>query len=242
MTALGMPGVWTWNFGEAFGHHYLDSVAMNHNAIGRGYETFGNATAETLRRQLSPRTRPPAVVPPAAGAVPSLHWSARDNVNYTQTGALAALDLLGPQREGDAAELLREGPSTPGARACDQPPFAFVIPEDQGDRTRVAQMVGRLLAQTHRGRPRAGAAHGQARAVPRRHLRRAPGPAVPQLRRGPAHRARSFPKDGGEPYDDVSWELPAHYRLSGDTRSPTPRCAPCPLAALTETPRPAGSR
>src|SRR5215831_15071488 len=41
MTALGMPGVSTWNFGEAFSHLYLDSVAMNHNAIGRGYETFG---------------------------------------------------------------------------------------------------------------------------------------------------------------------------------------------------------
>jgi hypothetical protein len=35
-----MPGVSTWNFGEAFAHLYLDSVAMNHNAIGRGYETF----------------------------------------------------------------------------------------------------------------------------------------------------------------------------------------------------------
>jgi hypothetical protein len=44
-TAFGMPGVWTWAFGEGFGHHYMESVATNHNAIGRGYETFGNATA-----------------------------------------------------------------------------------------------------------------------------------------------------------------------------------------------------
>ena len=57
MTALGMPGVWTWNFGEAFGHHYLDSVAMNHNSIGRGYETFGNATAETVRKRSTPPWR-----------------------------------------------------------------------------------------------------------------------------------------------------------------------------------------
>ena len=47
MTAMGMPGVSTWNFGEAFAHLYLDSVAMNHNAIGRGYETLGNGSAET---------------------------------------------------------------------------------------------------------------------------------------------------------------------------------------------------
>jgi len=41
MTAFGMPGVATWNFGEAFSHFYLDSVAMNHNGIGRGYEDLG---------------------------------------------------------------------------------------------------------------------------------------------------------------------------------------------------------
>ena len=28
MTALGMPGVQTWNFGEAFSMMYMDSVAM----------------------------------------------------------------------------------------------------------------------------------------------------------------------------------------------------------------------
>ncbi len=54
MTAMGMPGVSTWNFGEAFAHLYLDSVAMNHNSIGRGYETFGNGSAETELRMISP--------------------------------------------------------------------------------------------------------------------------------------------------------------------------------------------
>ena len=53
LTAMGMPGVSTWNFGEAFAHLYLDSVAMNHNSIGRGYETFGNGSAETERRSVS---------------------------------------------------------------------------------------------------------------------------------------------------------------------------------------------
>jgi hypothetical protein len=54
LTGLGMPGVSTWNFGDGFGHMYADSVAMNHNAIGRGYETFGNSTAETLVHTLPP--------------------------------------------------------------------------------------------------------------------------------------------------------------------------------------------
>ena len=55
LTAAGMPGVWTWAFGEGFGHHYTESVATNHNAIGRGYETFGNASAETMERNLRDR-------------------------------------------------------------------------------------------------------------------------------------------------------------------------------------------
>ena len=54
LTGFGMPGVWTWGFGEGWGHHYLDSLAMNHNALGRGYETFGNSTAETVARVLRP--------------------------------------------------------------------------------------------------------------------------------------------------------------------------------------------
>src|SRR3954463_8572275 len=79
MTAFGMPGVSTWNFGEAFSHLYLDSVAMNHNSVGRGYETWGNGTAETLRRTVKPDEatmewyRP---LPPPGGEVT---WSARDN-------------------------------------------------------------------------------------------------------------------------------------------------------------------
>jgi hypothetical protein len=51
---LPLPGVWTWNFGDDFSHVYLDSLALNHNAMGRGYETFGNGTAETLMQSSCP--------------------------------------------------------------------------------------------------------------------------------------------------------------------------------------------
>src|SRR6202165_4025839 len=91
MTAFGMPGVSTWNFGEAFSHLYLDSVAMNHNSIGRGYETFGNGTAETLSQTVPPEAATREwyrLVPPPSGP---FRWSARDNVNYNETAALAAL-------------------------------------------------------------------------------------------------------------------------------------------------------
>ena len=236
MTALGMPGVWTWNFGEAFGHHYLDSVAMNHNSIGRGYETFGNGTAETLRRTLGADEtslqwyRP---LPPPA----ELTWSARDNVNYTETGALAVLDYAA----GNAKEMLRDF-YTKGLhswrKGLEEPPYAFVIPEDQGDRARVAQMVSRLMGQ------RIEVARAQAPLV-LKEGRFPAGSYVVRLDQPYRNYAvdlltpQRFPKDGGEPYDDVSWELPAHYRLEAVAIA-DPSVRTVPLTALTETPRAEG--
>src|SRR5437879_6517941 len=145
MTAMGMPGVSTWNFGEAFAHLYLDSVAMNHNSIGRGYETFGNGSAETELRSISPGAtsaegyRP---MPPPAQVI----WSARDNLNYQETGALIALDDAATH----AKDLLRnfyKKSWDSWQKGLTQPPYAFLIPQDQGDPARVAQMVARLMAQ-----------------------------------------------------------------------------------------------
>src|ERR1700691_6241590 len=90
---VGMPGVSTWNFGEAFAHLYLDSVAMNHNSIGRGYETFGNGSAETEKRSISPSAASMQWYRPLPGGREA-RWSARDKINYQETGALAALDEL----------------------------------------------------------------------------------------------------------------------------------------------------
>jgi hypothetical protein len=145
MNAMGMPGVWTWNFGEGFGHHYLDSVAINHNAIGRGYETFGNATAETVTRHADDdsltrewyRPWPPE---------PVFRWSMRDNVNYQQTGALAILDWSAKH----AKEMLRDFYQTSynsWRKGVEQPPYAYVIPANQPDRLRVTQMINRLRDQ-----------------------------------------------------------------------------------------------
>ena len=236
MTALGMPGVWTWNFGEAFGHHYLDSVAMNHNSLGRGYETWGNATAETVRRVIEPVDatmewyRP---LPPPA----EFTWSARDNLNYTETGLLAALD----QVAGNAPQMLRDFYQKgwhSWRKGSDEPPFGFVIPDDQGDRARVAQMVGRLLDQKIEvGRATAPLVLREGRFPAGTYVVRLDQPyrnyAVDLLT------PQRFPKDGGEPYDDVSWSLPAHDHLEVmPTADPAVRAAA--LAPLTGTPRPQG--
>ena len=211
MTGLGMPGVSTWNFGEGFAHLFLDSVAMNHNAVGRGYETFGNGTAETLSLSLSPEETSREWYRVLPGPSGRFSWSARDNVNYNETGALAALDYVAV----NSRTLLRNFYTKSlhsWRKGLDEPPYAFLIAEDQGDPERVAQLVSRLQAQ---------------------HIEVSRAKSVLKLKEGnyPAGTfvvrldqpyrnyavdlltPQKYPKDGSEPYDDVSWELPAHYHL-----------------------------
>src|SRR6201987_898118 len=145
MTAMGMPGVSTWNFGEAFAHLYLDSVAMNHNSVGRGYETFGNGSAETEKRTISPSSTTMEWYRPMPAAR-EVTWSARDNLNYQETGALAALD----ESAQHSKEMLRnfyQKSWDSWQKGLTQAPYAFLIPQDQGDPARVAAMVARLLGQ-----------------------------------------------------------------------------------------------
>jgi hypothetical protein len=210
MTAMGMPGVSTWNFGEGFAHLYLDSVAMNHNSIGRGYETFGNGSAETEKRAISPGAttmewyRP---LPPPR----EVFWSARDNLNYQETGALIALEDAATRSKDMLRNFYRKSWDS-WQKGLTQPPYAFLIPQDQGDPARVAQMVARLMGQhievsraTNPIRVKEGEVPSGTYVVrldqPYRNY------AVDLLT--PQH----YPKDGEPPYDDVSWELPANYHL-----------------------------
>ncbi len=238
MTGLGMPGVATWNFGDGFAHLFLDSIAMNHNAIGRGYETFGNGTAETLTRSLEPDETSREwwrVLPPPAG---KFAWSARDNVNYNETGILAALDYSAE----NAHMLLREFYTKSlhsWQSGLNGPPYGFVIPADQGDPRRVAQMVERLQAQhIEVSRAYAPLSLQEGRFPAGTYVVRADQPyrnyAVDLLT--PQH----YPKSGSEPYDDISWELPAHYHLQV-IASADPGVQKAPLTLLTAPPRLSGS-
>jgi hypothetical protein len=211
MTGLGMPGVSTWSFGEGFSHLFTESVAMNHNAIGRGYETFGNGTAETLRWELpvADTTREwYRLLPPPSE--PFL-WSARDNVNYNETGALSALDFAAAHSQELLSNFYRKGVHSYRA-GLEQAPYAILIPADQGDPARVATLVGRLLGQ-----------HIEVgRALEPIHLTDGDFPAgtyVVRLDQPYRNYAvdlltvQQYPKEGGEPYDDISWSLPIHYHL-----------------------------
>jgi hypothetical protein len=209
MTAMGMPGVWTWDFGEGYGHHYLDSVGMNHNSIGRGYETMGNATAETMMRAVSENeaSRKWFRPLPVEG---TLRWSMRDNVNYQQTALLAILDFTAKHADDMLLNFYRKGFNS-WQKGVAGSPYAFVIPEDQGDRHRVAQMVNVLLRQ---GIEVSRAI--QAFTVDEGTF--AAGSYVVPLDQPYRNYAvdllelQDFPFDPEKlPYDDVTWNLPTHY-------------------------------
>jgi len=218
LTAMGMPGVWTWAFGEGFGHHYMESVATNHNSIGRGYETFGNATAETVEREVGewrPQGRPVTrqewyrPLPPPK----KFKWSLRDNINYMQTGCLAALNYTALHSQDLLRSFYRKGYES-WQKGLKDRPRAFVIAADQGDRSRVAQMINLLLGQ----RIEVG------RAVQPISVKEGKFPAGTfVVRMDQPYRnyaldllaPQKFPKDAEfQPYDDISWALPVHFGLA----------------------------
>jgi len=216
-TAFGMPGVWTWAFGEGFGHHYLESVATNHNAIGRGYETFGNGTAETVERTINNRKylgRPVTgqewyrPLPPPA----KFTWSLRDNTNYMETGCLAILSYAARNGKEMLRNFYRKGYNA-WQKGLHEAPYAFAIPADQGDRRRVAQMINLVRSQGIE----------VVRLAADTTLKEGTFPAgtflvlLDQPYRNYAVdllAPQKFPADAQyQPYDDISWALPVHYGL-----------------------------
>jgi Zinc carboxypeptidase len=240
LTAFGMPGVWTWNFGDDWEHLYLDSIAMNHNSTGRGYETWGNGSAETMRTvQPDPdNTSSLQWYRPSPAPKQPILWSARDNVNYNETGMLAALDESALQAQALLKNFYLKGLHS-YQKGLDEPPFGFVIPAGQGDPTRVAQLVQRLLSlgiEVHRATSALVLKEGT---WPEdTYVVRLDQPyreyAVDLLI------AQFYPKDAPEAYDDVSWAFPAHYHLMV-TPTADPQVRSAPLAQLSHAPQVVGT-
>jgi hypothetical protein len=219
LTSAGMPGVWTWGFSDGWEHVFLDSIGINHNSIGRGYETYGNGTAETVERVLKPNEeryvgRPVTSrewyrpMPPPR----KLKWSLRDNTNYMESGCLAILDYTAKHAKEMLRDFYRKGYNS-WQKGVKGAPYAFAIPADQGDRRRVADMVEFLLRQgIEVGRANASFKIGEGEFAAGTYVVRLDQPyrnyAVDLLL------PQTFPPDAAyEPYDDVSWSLPIHYGL-----------------------------
>ncbi|MEP6735371.1 MAG: M14 family zinc carboxypeptidase [Chryseolinea sp.] len=203
LAAQGLPGAFDWAFYDGWWPGYGIWVANNHNSIGRFYETFGNAGANTYLRDLSDdkyagdsattrewyRPDPPTRM---------VNWSARNNINYMQAGVLASLSytanndkLLLKNFYQKSANSIRKGK--------EQKPYAFTIPKAQRDPVTTTYLVNQLRAQAievHENEKNYIVLLDQ----PYRNL------AVTLLTKQNYPKEAKFP-----PYDDIAWTLGLLY-------------------------------
>jgi hypothetical protein len=239
MSAFGMPGVWTWDFGEGFGHHYTDSIAMNHNSLGRGYETFSNTVPETVTRKLDPSDVTREWFRPWPPPSREFRWSHRDGVNYAETGCLAILDYTARNADQMLYNFYRMGYNS-WQKGKAGNPYAFVINADEQDHRRAAHMLNRLRSQgieISRASTQFVVKEGS---FPK-------GSYVIRLDQPYRNYAvdlllpQEFPADSEHaPYDDISWAFPIHYGVS-TVRIDDPAILKVPLQPVTDVVKPEGS-
>jgi hypothetical protein len=218
LQAQGLPGVWVWGFWDGWWPGYLFSVANNHNSIGRFYETFGNSSAGTFERDLTERKFVGKPVTDQEWYRPwppdkKVQWSLRNNTNYMQAGVLEALHYAALHRD----ELLRNF-WVKGERAIakgeSEAPYAWILPEKQHDRRRLAYVVN-LMQQHH------FEVHRLNRAFESDEKSHPAGSYVVRLDQ-PYRNAivnfmqrQKFPTDEpNPPYDDVAWTWPLLYGVT----------------------------
>lgn len=211
LTAMGLEGVWTWGFYTGWYPGYLLWVTNNRNSNGRFYETFGNGSAETMRRDLSDaryagekvtsrqwyRVKPPEE---------EVLWSMRNNINYMQSGAIASLEFVSRNGRDLVENYYRKGVESIEIGRND-PPHAIIIPAEQRDRGSARSLIDLVIRQGIEVQmASADATYGE--------IKIEKGDAVIKLDQpyGPFARTlfenQEFPEKAKvPPYDDVAWTL-----------------------------------
>ena len=159
LTGFGMPGVWDHGTWDIWWPGYAYAIAPNHNSLPQMYETFSNNGPSTMLRNIVPPKPKPGEALPwfltdytvrdwrrPMPAYPETLWSARNTTNYTETGLLAALELAATNPTPILESFYNRSRASvlEGVRKA---PFAFVLPRDQSDLTRVAFVVNYLRLQ-----------------------------------------------------------------------------------------------
>jgi len=240
----GLPGVWTWGFYTGWNPSYLLWIANNHNSLGRFYETFGNSSARTMKRDLSDATYAGKKVtsqqwyranPPDDEIV----WSLRNNTNYMQSGVLASLTLAARNGPTLLYNFWKKGANSivEGGRTA---PYGWVIPGQQRDRARLAYLVNQL-------RRHGIEVHQAGRAFTLDGKEHAKGDFVVKLDQPYGRFARNllaiqqFPADADQqPYDDVSWSLGLLYGVETVPVSDSAIFGLRELTLVSEEVRPSG--
>lgn len=151
LTSYGMPGVWTHAFVDMWSVAYLGFMASNHNGLLRMYETYGNGGANTMKRKVdtgegdrfgASRRQWYRPLP----AYKEVEWSLRNNINYMQTGMVAALELAAAHPRTLLENFYRKSKNaiTAGEQEA---PYGWLIPSGQREETRIAWIVNTLRLQ-----------------------------------------------------------------------------------------------
>ena len=218
LNKAGLPGVWTWGFYTGWNPGYLMWTAINHNSLGRFYETFGNMAPKRMERDLSTskfagkpvtstqwyRANPPDK---------KVDWSLRNNTNYMQSGVLASLSLVA-RNGGTLLENFWKKGYNSWQKGLHEAPYAWIIRADQDGKDRVAYLVNQLQRhkiEVHRATKEIEVEEGIYKE----------GDFVVRLDQPYGNFARNllritkFPKEAEHrPYDDVSWTLGKVYRVN----------------------------
>lgn len=148
LTSFGMPGVWTHGFWDGWAPNYFFSIANNHNALGRFYETYGNGIGNTMERDLK-KDRFGSTKKEWYRPIPTYKkvlWSMRNNINYQQSADLSAFYFVATNKEYFLKNFWERG-----KKSCElgkeKPPYAFIVPADQKDPVETASLINVLLKQ-----------------------------------------------------------------------------------------------
>ena len=204
LAAQGLPGVFNWAFYDGWYPGYGIWVANNHNSVGRFYETFGNAGANTFLRDLSNAKFAGDNVTSREWyrpypATEKVYWSYRNNINYMEAGVLASLGYAATNGKLLLKNFYQKSFNSL-KKGLEGTPKAFVIGKKQRDPAMAAYMVNQLRMQgieVHRAE--SGQNQGDYVVLlnqPYRNL------AFSLLTK------QNFPKEAKfPPYDDIAWTL-----------------------------------
>lgn len=205
MNAYGMPGVHTHDFGNtSWSPNFMASIASNHNATFHFYETFGNAIANTMEREVGERRRKKdwfRPIPPYKKVL----WSLRNNLNYQITGNLLAKYIVASQKDFFLMNFWKRGYES-YTKVNKEPPYAFIIPSQQPDPEDTAFLLNVLQRQKIE-------LHRSPKEIKLAKETYPPGSYVIRLDQPYANLARNllgiqrYPKDAAPAYDDCGWTL-----------------------------------
>ena len=231
LTKRGMPGVWTHGFYTGWASNYLLWVPNLRNAIGRFYETFGNAIADTKERKLEKNRTSREWYRPSPPLKKTM-WSLRNNTNYSQSGLLIALKYVADNGT-DLVDNFYIKSRNAVNKGKEESPHAWIIPHNQSRSHAAAELVNLLLdegAEVHQATQplkwieeqavKGEKNQGDKKGEPKKVTHTAPkGSYVVRLDQ--PYRAlilnllgeQNFPEDAKPPYDDTGWTLPYLWQV-----------------------------